>query len=125
MKLPRLNSIFTKRLFKRHNKHQHCTCECCCDCKDEHVSHITIDISFFPTYPNRICPIPVPAGALTNIGGNILNGYPWEANLYYLEISFQSCCKDFKNSTEFEELENAGTARATVPSVAHRPGPTT
>ena len=90
-------------------------CECCCDCKDEQVSTLTISMAFFPTYTNRTCPIPVPAGALTGVGGNIIpsltSADPFlSPGMYYLWVEFESCCDNFKNSPEFVALSTAGTA---------------
>lgn len=94
-------------------------CECCCDCKDEGVGTLTIEISFFPTYTNRTCPIPVPAGALTGVGGNkiptINPGPPFHTGTsYFLWVEFESCCKDFATSPGFRALVDAGTAWHTI-----------
>jgi hypothetical protein len=88
-------------------------CGCCCECENEQVSFITIDLSFFPAYPGRICSIPVPAGALTNIGANILGerDNPEGSTSYYLWVEFETCCNEFLDSPEFDELVQAGTAR--------------
>jgi len=90
-------------------------CDCCCECKDEQVSTLTIQIMFFPNYPNRTCVVPVPTGAITGIGGNIIpfltSSNPFlSPNMYYLWVEFESCCDNFKNSPEFVALSTAGTA---------------
>ena len=88
-------------------------CECCCDCKGEGVGTLTIAIEFLPTYTGRTCPIPVPAGALTGIGGNKVSTLCFEClpfhtgSQYYLWVEFESCCKDFQRSDEFQPMQSS------------------
>lgn len=95
-------------------------CECCCECKNEGVGTLTISISFAPTYMNRdpACPIPVPSGALTGVGGNkvtTLDDEPFHtATSYYLWVEFESCCDDYQFSSEYQALATAGTAKRSV-----------
>lgn len=101
-------------------------CDCCCECKDEQVSTMTINTRFFPGYPGRSCAIPIPSGALTGVGGNIVttlgtNGSPFlTPGAYYLWVEFESCCTDFATSDEFRALVDAGTAYSSTPSGSNK-----